>query len=100
MGIITPHLGQTSSIGQQQMVQQPWLVQYQQLQFQQAYQGPEQQSFAGNGQPYVQNGYQQSYYNGYAHQLIKVISIKYIMLVCKDPLLRRSHLILGMLHQT
>ena len=27
-GTITPHLGQSSSIGQQQMVQQPWLVQY------------------------------------------------------------------------
>jgi len=37
MGTITPHLGQTSSIGQQQMVSQPWLVQYQQPQFQQAY---------------------------------------------------------------
>jgi len=30
MGIITPHLGQSSSVGQHQMVQQPWLVQYQQ----------------------------------------------------------------------
>ena len=32
-GTITPHLGQTFSIGQQRMVQQPWLVQYQQPQF-------------------------------------------------------------------
>lgn len=67
-GTITPHLGQSSSIGQQQMVQQPWLVQYQQLQFQQAYQGPEQQGFVGSGQPHFQNCYQQPYYNGYAHQ--------------------------------
>ncbi len=29
-GIITPHLGQSSSIGKHKMVQQPWLVQYQQ----------------------------------------------------------------------
>ena len=34
---ITPHLGQTSSIGQQQMVSQPWLVQYQQPQFEKVY---------------------------------------------------------------
>ena len=67
-GTITPHLGQTSSIGQQQMVSQPWLVQYQQPQFQQAYPGPEKQSFASNGQPYIQNGKHQSYHNGYAHQ--------------------------------
>ena len=40
-GTMTPHLGKSSSIGQQQMVQQPWLVQYQQPQFQQSYQGPE-----------------------------------------------------------
>ena len=32
-GIMTPHLGQSSSIGQKKMVQQPWLVQYQQPQF-------------------------------------------------------------------
>ena len=36
MRTITPHLGQTSSIGQQQMVSQPWLVQYQQSQLQQS----------------------------------------------------------------
>ena len=30
-GTITPHLGQTTSIGQQHMASQPWLVQYQQL---------------------------------------------------------------------
>ena len=50
------------------MVQQPWLVQYQQPQFQQAYRGPELQGFVGNGQPHFQNGYQQPYYNGYADQ--------------------------------
>ena len=44
------------------MASQPWLVQYEQLQFQQAYQGYEQQVFASNGQPY------QPYHNGYAHQ--------------------------------
>ena len=33
IGIMTPNLGQSSSIGQQQMVQQPWLVQYKQPQF-------------------------------------------------------------------
>ena len=49
MGTITPHLGQTASIGQQHMASQPWLVQYQQPQFQQAYRGPEQQIFASNG---------------------------------------------------
>ena len=37
MGTITPHLGQTTSIGQQKMASQPWLVQYQQPQFQQPY---------------------------------------------------------------
>ena len=57
---VTPHLGQSSSIGQQQMVQQPELVQSQQPPFQQSYQGPEQQVFVSNGQPC---------YNGYAHQL-------------------------------
>ena len=56
---MTPHPGQSSSIGQQQMVQQPELVQSQQPPFQQSYQGPEQQVFVSNGQPY---------YNGYAHQ--------------------------------
>ena len=35
---MTPHLGQSSSIGQQQMVQQPGLVQSQQPPFQQSYQ--------------------------------------------------------------
>lgn len=50
------------------MVSQPWLVQYQQPQFQQAYQGSEQQFFASNGQSYIQNGQHQSYHNGYAHQ--------------------------------
>ena len=50
------------------MASQPWLVQYQQPQFQQAYRGPQQQIFAGNGQPYIQNGHHQSYHNGYAHQ--------------------------------
>jgi len=64
MGIITPHLGQSSSVGQQQMVQQTWLVQYQQPQFQQTYRGPEQQGFVGNGQPHFQNGYQQPHYIG------------------------------------
>ena len=29
-GTITPHLGQTVSIGQQHMASRPWLVQYQQ----------------------------------------------------------------------
>ena len=52
---MTPHLGQLSSIGQQKMVQQPWLVQYQQPQFQQSYQGPEQQVFVSNGQLHFQN---------------------------------------------
>ena len=33
-GTITPHLGQTVSIAQQHMASQPWLVQYQQPQFQ------------------------------------------------------------------
>ena len=36
-GTITPHLGQIASIGQQKMVSKPWLVQYQQPQFQQSY---------------------------------------------------------------
>lgn len=53
---ITPHLSQIASIGQWKMVSQPWLVQYQQPQFQQAYQGSEQQVFASNGQPYIRNG--------------------------------------------
>ena len=48
-GTITPHLGQTVSIGQQHMASQPWLVQYQQPQFQQVYQGSEQQIFANSG---------------------------------------------------
>ncbi len=48
------------------MASQPWLVQYQQLQFQQAYQGSEQQVFISNGQPYIQNGQYQSFHN--AHQ--------------------------------
>ena len=61
-GNTNPHLGQTISTGQQSMASQPWLVQYQQPQFQQAYQGYEQQVFASNGQPY------QPYHNGYAHQ--------------------------------
>ena len=56
---VTPHLGQSSSIGHQKMVQQPELVQTQQPPFQQSCQGPEQQVFVSNGQPY---------YNGYAHQ--------------------------------
>lgn len=38
---MTSDLGQSSSIGQQKMVQQPCLVQSQQPQFQQSYQGPE-----------------------------------------------------------
>ena len=67
-GTITPHLGQTTSIGQQQMVSQPWLVQYQQLQFQQVYQGSKHQVFASNGQLYIQNGQHQPFHNGYAHQ--------------------------------
>ena len=67
-GTITPHLGQTTSIGQQHMASQPWLVQYQQPQFQQAYQGSEQQVFANNGQPYIQNGQYQPFHNGYTHQ--------------------------------
>lgn len=46
---ITPNLGQIASIGQQQMVSQPWLVQYQQSQFQQVYQGSQQQIFVNNG---------------------------------------------------
>lgn len=54
---MTPHLGQSSSIGQQQMVQQPWLGQSQQPQFQQSYQGPEQQVFVSNGQPHFQSSY-------------------------------------------
>ena len=33
MGTITPHLGPTVSIAQQNMASQPWLVQYQQPQF-------------------------------------------------------------------
>lgn len=66
IGAMTLHLGQ--SIGQQQMVQQPWLVQYQQPQFQKSYQGPKQQVLVSNGQPHFQSGYQQPYYNGYAHQ--------------------------------
>ena len=41
-GTITPHLGPTVSIAQQNMASQPWLVQYQQPQFQQVYQGSEQ----------------------------------------------------------
>jgi len=49
MGTITPHLGQTVSIEQQHMVSQPWLVQYQQPQFQQVYQRSEQQIFANSG---------------------------------------------------
>lgn len=44
------------------MASQSWLVQYQQPQFQQAYQRYEQQVFASNGQQY------QPYHNGYAHQ--------------------------------
>ena len=44
------------------MASQPWLVQYQLLQFQQDYQGYEQQVFASNGKKY------QPYHNGYAHQ--------------------------------
>ena len=43
-------------------------MQYQQPQFQQAYQGPEEKTFAGNGQLYIQNSHHQSYHNGYAHQ--------------------------------
>ena len=65
---MTPHLDQLSSIGQQQMVQQPWLVQSQQLQFQQSYRGPEQQVFVSNRQPHFQSSYQQPYHNGYTHQ--------------------------------
>ena len=76
MGTITPHLGQTVSIGQQHMVSQPWLVQYQQPQFQQVYQGSEQQIFANSGQPYIQNGQNQPFYNGHAHNLTRVTSIK------------------------
>jgi len=68
IGTIAPHLGQSSSIREQKMVRQPWLVEYQQLQFQQTYQGPEKQCFVCNEQPHFQNGYQQPYYNGYAHQ--------------------------------
>ena len=67
-GIITTHLGQTVSIGQHHMASQPWLVQYQQSQFQQVYQGSEQQIFANSGQPYIQNGQNQPFYNGHAHQ--------------------------------
>lgn len=33
-GIVNPQLGQSSNTRQQQTVQQPWLAQYQQLQFQ------------------------------------------------------------------
>lgn len=65
---MTPHIGQLSSIGQKQMVQQPWLVQSQQTKFQQSYQGLEQQVFVSNGQPHFQSNYQQPYHNGYAHQ--------------------------------
>ena len=43
-------------------------MQYQQPQFQQAYRGPKQQIFAGNGKPYIQNSHHKSYHNGYAHQ--------------------------------
>jgi len=68
MGTITPHLGQTASIGQQHMVSQPWLAQYQQPQFQQVYQGSEQQIFANNEQPYIQNGQNQLFYHSYAPQ--------------------------------
>ena len=68
MGTITPHLGQTSSIGKQDMASQPWLMQYQQPQFQQVYQGTEQQIFANSGQPYIQNGQNQPFYHGYAPQ--------------------------------
>jgi hypothetical protein len=82
------------------MASQPWLVQYQQPQFQQVYQGPEQQIFANNGQPYIQNGQNNHFIMVMPINLIKVTSIKYIMLVCKDPLLRRFHLILGMLRLT
>ena len=67
-GTITPHLSQTTSIGQQHMVSQPWLVQYQQPQFQQVYQGSKHQVFASNGQPYIQNGQHQPFHNDYAHQ--------------------------------
>ena len=67
-GTITPHLGQTVSIGQQHMASKTWLVQYQQPQLQQVYQGSEQQIFANSGQPYIQNGQNQPFYNGYAHQ--------------------------------
>ena len=55
-GTITPHLGQTVSIGKQHVASQPWLVQYQQPQFQQVYQGAEQQIFVNSGQLYIQNG--------------------------------------------
>ena len=65
-GTITPHLGQTVSIGQQHMASQPWLVQYQQPQFQQVYQGSEQQIFANSGQPYIQSGQNHPFYGGYA----------------------------------
>ena len=68
MGTITPHLGQTISVGQQHMASQPWLIQYQQPQFQQVYQGSEQQIFANSGHPYIQNGQNQPFYNGHAHQ--------------------------------
>jgi hypothetical protein len=67
-GTITPHLGPSVSVAQQNMASQPWMVQYQQPQFQQVYQGSEQQIFANSGQPYIQNGLNQPLYSGQAHQ--------------------------------
>ena len=67
-GTITPHFGQAVSIGQQPMASQPWLVQYQQPQFQQVYQGSEQQIFANSGQPYIQSGQNYPFYGNHVHQ--------------------------------
>ncbi len=53
------------------MTSQPWLVQYQQPQFQQAYQGYKQQVFASNGKLYrpYHNGYAHEPYQSYQHQM-------------------------------
>lgn len=67
-GTFTPHLGPLVSIAQQSMVSQPALVQYQQPQFQQVYQGSEQPIFANNGITYPQYGQNQLLYGGQVHQ--------------------------------
>ncbi len=81
------------------MVQQPWLVQYQQSQFQQVYRGPEQQGVLGNGQPHFQKGYQQPYYNGCAHQSYKSHHHHIHCAGIQRPTAQVIHLILGMLRQ-